>query len=172
MSHIFEVAAGIRQILSLADPETGEMPVEFDDLLDDLNLSLDQQIDSLLNAAKQLESEAAVVEAEAEQYQAEAMRLKLLGAVRRNKARRCKKRIHDALILAQLKKHETAFNLVWLQKAPDGMDFVGDPDALPAHLKRVRVEPSLSAAMADYKANGEVPTGFQLRPGGLSLRSK
>lgn len=163
---IFDVAAEIRAVLDRADPDTGELPVEFDELISGLGLSLDAEIDSLLNAAKAFELHAAVPGAQAEQHEAEAKRLRALERTRRNKAERCRQRVFDALALAEIKKHETPHHLVWLQDNPPALEFTaGDPELLAEHLQRWKCEPDKKLALDEYKATGTVPEGFELKHG-------
>lgn len=135
--------------------------------MDELKDNQSAKLDAYLSVDRALESEIAVCKAQIDQYQQ-------MKKSRENRREYLKGRIQQFMERTQQQKIQTdTLRRLWLQKSPDSMAFVGtNPGDLPSHLKRVTVEPARSAAMEEYKESGKVPEGFELKPGGLSLRVK
>src|SRR5438105_13365124 len=104
--NLYDVSQSIRDLIDSS--EDGELTDEVLGRLDGLELEFDAKLDGICGLCADLESEAAVKEAKAEQFACEARRLNAGASAQKAKAFRLREWLRFNLERRGLKKRETA----------------------------------------------------------------
>lgn len=154
---LYEITNRIRDLLEAtsADGELGEFALAS---LDRLNLAMSEKIDAICGLIREWEAFVSVREAE---------RMRLLegiGTYKRNIVG-LKEYLRRTLLELGTHRYDTPLFKMWRQASPPAAKCQVDPATLPDGLRRVTVEPDVRAALEQWKATGEAPTGFTIEQG-------
>lgn len=151
---LYEIGDQMETIADQLVENGGELTPEIAQQLAALEGAFDRKLERILLYTRnlQLQGEVATVEAQ---------RLQALAATRGTAAKRLRQYVMEQMERADREKVETALICARIQQnSRPSIEWAGAPDALPAEYQRVSVSMDGAKAYAQWKENGELPTGF------------
>jgi hypothetical protein len=156
--HLYELPAAFDEIDRLIEDLDGELPLDLERMLDALELNLESKAEGVAVLIRE-------AEAEAEAFKAEIDRLRSLHRASENRGAGLRAYLHSTMeAMGRTKIATPRFKLSVQRNGTPTIRWPGEPETIPAELKRIRVELDGQAAIEAYRS-GSLPEGFDVHVG-------
>jgi hypothetical protein len=156
--HLYELPAAFDKIDHEIESLGGELPLGLEEELDALELNLESKAEGVAALIREAESEA-------QAYKVEIERLRSLYRAAENRGNGLREYLRSTMTALNRTKLATPrFKLSVQRNSVPTIRWPGEPETIPAELKRVRVELDGQAAIEAYRL-GSLPEGFDVHVG-------
>jgi len=156
---LYEIPRDIRAVEDEIAENEGELTSELEERLGRLEAEFEKRVEYLALLIREADVEAAA-------YKIEENRLRDRRKAAENRAANLKRYIQTQMVLSGIRRVKGDYCSVSVQRnSRPSLSWTGDPDRIPEHMRRTKVELDSTAALDYLKLGGEAPAELEVEHG-------